>query len=231
MGDYLPGKNKKFHVKKEWYTYLASIAGDTPVVFRNSYQRPSVYSFYTGKQATSINGIYYRKTQYDIWPFEEELFGKEVILVTNVNDPQSVRYTFPDDKKIYLNRASSFFAVQKLEIDYHLEPLTVMQAGDTVTLTAEIYNPYPYPIDFNVPYFPVTFHVMFVKSGNDMTVAPATINPAIAKLSSGERRTVDVTFEVPDICSRKYKFAITLGAGVQQEAFNSAITTVFVLEK
>ena len=231
MFDYLPGKMKKFHGKKVWYTQMASIAGETPVVFRNSYQRPSVYTFYTGKFATSINGIYYRQTQYDIWPFEEELFGKEVILVTNNTDPLSKTYLFPENKKIYLNRTASFFAVQKLEVEYALEPLTVMQARDTMTLKAEIYNPYPYAIDFHVPYFPVTFFVMFVKSGNDMTVAPATIQPSIEKLAPGERRKIDVIFEVPDICSRKYKFAITLQAGVQQEAFNSAITTVFVMEK
>ncbi|HEY3386468.1 MAG TPA: glycosyltransferase family 39 protein [Saprospiraceae bacterium] len=231
MFDYLPGKMEKFHGKKEWYTRMASIAGDTPVVFRNSYQRPSVYSFYTGNPATSINGIYYRQTQYDIWPFEEELFGKEVILVTNVNDPLSTEYIFPKGKKIYLNRSSHFFAVQKLEIEYALDPLTVMQAGDTVTLDAEIYNPYPYKIDFHVPYFPVTFNVMFVKSGNDMTVAPATVSPAIDALAPGEKRKIAVTFEVPDICTRKYKFAITLQAGVQQEAFNSKITPIFLLEK
>jgi len=231
MFDYLPWKMKKFHGKKEWYTHMASIVGDTPVVFRNSYQRPSVYTFYTGNPATTINGIYYHKTQYDIWPFEEELFGKEVILVTNVNDPLSTEYIFPLGKKIYLNRSSHFFAVQKIEIDYSLDPSTVMQAGDTVTLDAEIYNPYPYEIDFHVPYFPVTFNVMFVKSGNDMTVSPAFASPPIDALAPGDRRKINVTFEVPDLCTRKYKFAITLQAGVQQEAFNSRITPIFVREK
>jgi hypothetical protein len=229
--DYAPGVLKKFHGKEEWSKHLAEIAGDTPIVFRNSYQRPATYSFYTGKHATSINGIYYRQTQYDIWPFEEELFGKEVILVTKINDPLAREYTFPKGKKVYLHRSAHFFAVQKLKINYSLAPLSVMQAGDSITLDAEIYNPYPYEIGFHEPYFPVTFNVMFVKSGNDMTVVPAIVFPLIDSLAPGEKRNISVTFEVPDICSRKYKFALTLQAGIQQEAFNSPVTLIYVNEK
>lgn len=228
--DFLP-VHLKFHGQKEWHRYLASIAGDTPVVFRNSYQLPSVYSFYTGKHAYSLNGVYYRHTQYDIWPIEEELFGKPALLVTNVKDPLATRYIFPDGKPVYLHRTDHFFAVQKLQIHYTLEPEAVWHAGDTLRLRAELYNPYPYDIPFDVPYFPVEFHTMFVKSGNDMTITPATISPAIQVIRSGERIPLTLSFEVPDICTRRYKFGITLQAGMNQEAFNSLITPVIVLEK
>lgn len=228
--DFLP-VHLKFHGQKEWHRHLASIAGDTPVVFRNSYQLPSVYTFYTGHTAYSLNGVYYRHTQYDIWPIEEELFGKPALLVTNVKDPQSTRYLFPDGKPVYLHRTEHFFAVQKLQIRYTMEPGMVMHAGDTLHLQAELYNPYPYAIPFDVPYFPVEFHTMFVKSGNDMTITPATTSPGIKVIRAGERIPFTLSFEVPDICTRHYKFGITLQAGMNQEAFNSLITPVLVLEK
>jgi hypothetical protein len=228
--DFLP-VNLKFHGQKEWYRHLAAIAGDTPVVFRNSYQRPSVYTFYTGKPATSLNGIYYRKNQYDIWPFEENLFGKKAILVTNVNDPLATRYEFPNSKKVYLHRTNQFFAVQKIHLRYDMIPLTTMKTGDTITLRAELHNPYPYPIHFNNAEFPVTFNYMFVKSGNDMTVSPVQVSPFPVFLSPGETMPINITFEVPDICPRKYKFGINLQAGILQEAFNSLLTPVCVIEK
>ena len=228
--DFLP-IHLKFQGEKAWHTHLASIAGDTPVIFRNSYQLPSVYTFYTGHPAHSLNGVYYRHTQYDIWPFEQDLFGKPVLLVTNRNDPLATPYIFPDGKPVYLHRTEHFFAVQKLQITYELASGTRMRAGDTLHLKAELYNPYPYAIPFDVPYFPVTFHTMFVKSGNDMTVSSAWTTPVVRLLKPGERIPLTISFEVPDICTRTYNFGITLQAGINQEAFNSLITNVKVLEK
>lgn len=221
----------QFHGQKAWTTILSQKAGDLPVVFRNSYQQPSVYSFYTGKPAIALNNIYYRHTQYDIWPSEETLFGHPALLVTNISDPGAQPLDLPNGKKMYVHEVDHFFSAQKLHIQYELNDETVWHALDTVSLQAQLINPYTYPIDFNFPYFPIACHTMFVKSGNDMTVSPAIIEPPINQLLPGQRIPVNIKFEVPDICTRKYKFALTLKAGLHQEAFSSSVTPVMVLEK
>jgi len=221
----------QFHGQKAWATALAARAGDLPIVFQNSYQQPSVYSFYTGKPAIALNGIYYRHTQYDIWSMDENLMGKPALLITNNKDPGSEALRLPNGKTMYLHPIDHFFSAQKLFLDYQLEKTAVMQAGDTMQLKATLINPYPYTIDFNVPYFTIACYTMFVKSGNDMTVSPATIEPPIDKLLPGQRIPVNIKFEVPDICTRKYKFALTLKAGLHQEAFSSGVSPVIVLEK
>ena len=132
---------------------------------------------------------------------------------------------------MYVHEVDYFFSAQKLKIQYELNDETVWHALDTVQLQAILINPYAYPINFNFPYFSMTCHTMFVKSGNDMTVSPATIEPPIDQLLPGQRLPVNIKFEVPDICTRKYKFALTLKAGLHQEAFSSGVSPVMVLEK
>ena len=66
---------------------IEKIAGDRPVIFTNSYQDASEYSFYTGKFAHTLNNKDYRKNQYDLWDFEERVHGKEVLYVPHFLTP------------------------------------------------------------------------------------------------------------------------------------------------
>ncbi len=218
----------KFHGDRDWSKHIAALAGDTPVIFRNSYQRPSIYTFHTGKPATTLNSIYYRKNQYDYWPFEESFFGKEAILMTNVNDPLAERILLPNGRTEYLHKTSAFFAVQKLKIQYDLFPMSVLKVGDTITLNIVLFNPYPYRIPLQDPVFPVIYNTTFIKSGNDMTITPGKVTPALAEIKPGESIRMKFTFEVPDICPRIYTFGIVLQAGIIQEAYNSAFIPVRV---
>ena len=91
---------RNFINKKQWVEDINKLAGDRPVVFTNSYQRPAVYTFYTGKFATYAWIILaYRKTQYDIWNFEEMVHGKQVLYVPHF---------FNDYYKHHLTKRNSY---------------------------------------------------------------------------------------------------------------------------
>ena len=77
---HLPVQYSRYiHDKDVWAAQVKKAAGGRPVVFRNSYQRASLYAFYTGLPVTSRNNIFYRKNQYDIWDFESRFQGQEVL--------------------------------------------------------------------------------------------------------------------------------------------------------
>ena len=71
----------EFHGNKKWATELKTKASGKPVVFTNSYQRPSKYWFYSGDTSFSLNTYGYRQNNYNLWPIESELQGKQVIAV------------------------------------------------------------------------------------------------------------------------------------------------------
>lgn len=51
-----------------------------PVVFLNSYQRPSKYWFYSGDTAFALNTTTYRRNNYNFWPIEKEWQGRTVFV-------------------------------------------------------------------------------------------------------------------------------------------------------
>ena len=81
-----------------------------PVAFMNSYQKASLYEFYSGSKGFSLNNIMGRKNQYDLWNVEDKYRGQTIMLVPNYtahrfdsikNISEDVRYTFINNFQSY----------------------------------------------------------------------------------------------------------------------------------
>lgn len=83
MYDFLPKgfiRRNEFHNWDKWAGDLSAAAGDMPVVFHNTFQKPSKYMFYSGKFAHSVNYVNYAGKEYDLMIVtEEDLQGKTVL--------------------------------------------------------------------------------------------------------------------------------------------------------
>src|SRR6187401_2510704 len=65
---------------KAWAKTIVKKTGETPVVFYNSYQRASLFWFYSGVPSHSHNWYTDRKSNYNFWPTENNLLGKKVFI-------------------------------------------------------------------------------------------------------------------------------------------------------
>jgi hypothetical protein len=94
IADFLPTdwvRKAELHGWKTWAQQIQLTAGDHAVVFTNSFQKASLYTFYTGKTGISINSVNYRSNQYDLWNWPDSLSGKKVMVVLNWKiDPEDV---------------------------------------------------------------------------------------------------------------------------------------------
>lgn len=70
----------RFHDNKLWAKAIAAKTGNTPVVFYNSYQRASLFWFYSGIPSHSHNWYGERRSNYNFWPTESNLLGKPVFI-------------------------------------------------------------------------------------------------------------------------------------------------------
>ena len=70
----------RFHNNKAWAKAIVTKTGKTPVVFYNSYQRASLFWFYSGVPSHSHNWYGDRRSNYNFWPTEGNLLGKTVFL-------------------------------------------------------------------------------------------------------------------------------------------------------
>ncbi len=223
--DFLPFK-LEFHNQKKWAADIESEAGSLPVVFINTYHRPSVYSFYTGKTSFTLNNIFYRKNQFDLWDYEENYQGKAVTFFIL---PSDSAYIPPIAEKVnnYFMIKETLSSVQKIRINYTLPDAPDFRPQEHLKMAVEITNPYPYPIPFNNE-TPVSMSAIFTKNKYKCRV-PAVPVDSVMALGPGQSVNRIIEFLIPDIPPGTYRFGLGLKTELLPEAFNSHFQNIKII--
>lgn len=77
----------RFHAKKKTVQITKNKFGSDPVIFLNSFQRASLYTFYSKQEAVSLNSFTNRKNQFDLWSSATKYNNKKVRVVLNYIEP------------------------------------------------------------------------------------------------------------------------------------------------
>lgn len=233
--DFLPLHILKteFHNKKQWVKDINNLAGDRPVVFTNSYQRPAIYTFYSGKPAYTLDNLNYRKTQYDIWPYEELFHGKEVLYVPHYfNDYYKAYLTkqiLTNGDSLFVTVFKNFQSLQKECVRLKEDQYSFNTKGSN-TIHLEIFNPYPYPIEFRHKELPVVFQLAFLKDGYMEIKKILEIPGDISELKPGDTLKVDCSFSLEDLPPGEYKIAVCTETGILYDTYNSKFVMAKVSE-
>jgi len=93
--DFLPQdlvKRNEIHGWDKWAADISEKAGDLPVIFHNTFQKPSKYMFYSGKFAHEVSYINYAGKEFDLMlNVEEELQGKTVFQINEYLFQDTIR--------------------------------------------------------------------------------------------------------------------------------------------
>ncbi len=167
MIDFFPSTitvKSEFHKWDKWARQVHEIAGDLPVIFENSYQKPSKYEFYTHKTAYSISSPKYRKSIFDYRNTLNKLQGKKVI--TFFSD------SFPHFDSVQTSRGMEYYRELDNfrlypEIEIHPEKKAyVMEMGKPFSISfimKKKTNDHP---DFEAnPELPSYIYYQFLKEG------------------------------------------------------------------
>ena len=158
-----------FNDKKECYTAIETIAGDRPVVFRGSFQRPALYHYFSGKPSSTLRCYYDRMTQYDLWQFDKDWIGQPV-LVCGIEG--GLAETFEVGKVQFEGHLTEYFqTANRLVTHFQLQgidenTLPEYHRGDTLFLDFSIHNPYKQPIDFHHPEFDMSLKLLFLDTND-----------------------------------------------------------------
>lgn len=82
---FIPNLPTPYHNQTQWADTIANTAQGAPVVFKDTYQLPSMYTYYTNGTAISLNTPAYRRNQYDLWSIKDNLKGKRVLYLDGVS--------------------------------------------------------------------------------------------------------------------------------------------------
>lgn len=143
------GQIKSYYGFKDWANTVKQKAGDAYVVMTDGFQNPSKYNYYTNSlKGFSYDSRFYHRTQFDIWPIEEQMQGKRVLYLNDfksratVDSIKTVHWTW------HLQWIDDFRTYQKVKIETDQNVLTVKQ-GDSIKVPLIIINPYKTTINFD----------------------------------------------------------------------------------
>lgn len=143
------GKDE-FHQNKEWTDTIFQKANGLPVVFVDSYQRPSKYSFYQQEPALGLNTPDYRRNSFNFWPIEDSYFGKSVYVVGDLDNPvfkdKIVAPGFSKKGSTVIPRYYSFMKAEFLNVDNKY-------SSDNINCSFDISIPVEYLAYFQNPSF------------------------------------------------------------------------------
>lgn len=142
--------NTEFHRQGEkYFKSIQKLAKDRKVIFINSYQNASKYSFYTKQKSFSIDDIYYRKNQFDLWNFEDEVKNKDkkVIVVGPKTSGFKDSTKLETGKYIWFKKIDNFNLLAGLKAK--INPVPKLFYHTKGQITVKIYNPYNYDIALN----------------------------------------------------------------------------------
>jgi hypothetical protein len=113
--------------RKAWAEEVAAIAGDRPVFMPNNLREASLYSFFSGKLGIALYTRQEKKSQYELWGYEDSLQGKDVMFLTKYpfkgsttlpnNLKQQLHYAILPSFSSYYNGISTFAAINKRTVD------------------------------------------------------------------------------------------------------------------
>ena len=195
-----------FNGKERRDKAVQAVAGQLPVVFSGSFQRPPLYSFFTKQDAFVLSSIHSRRTQYDIWQKELNYHGKPVFIFSNI-EGKSEQYE-SGGQVFWGYKTDNFQSVNRVKIEYTL-PKKEMYVGDTLNIHFEIYNPTAHDIDFYHAEFPVTCKIAY-RVNRNINVFNGELGKDISILKSGENLRNVFTTVVPELPTGDYMIALTL---------------------
>jgi len=211
----------EFNGREKWVQQIHSITKDYPVVFLNSYQKPSIFIFYSRSPATTINSTAYRKNQYNIWGFDKEFYGKKAAIISHDHDKFAKTFKLSDGKKVYVHFTDKLISAQRLQVQILWKEGTTIERNKEVSVPVEIINHNYYTAILDSKEFPIHYSVGLSDKKNQMgqrilfTIPHKNIGPHAAVQDT-------LTFKTPDIASSQAELSIFLDAGIFGDNFRGS---------
>ncbi len=196
-------------------------AQNRPVMIQNSYMNASMYGYFTNQDSIhSNNTMFSRKSQYDVWRFEERYHNRNICYVTGIaNSEQSKNKFF---EYYYID---TFQAINKLKAIVINDTLT-SKANDSLRFDIEIKNPYTYIINCDTKN-KIVLQLLIQNKKREIIFAPLNILNGIIRPNSTD--TIHISHYTNQLPG-EYKLGVCIKYGFIDSYSPSNLTKLIVTE-
>ncbi|GAB3918698.1 ArnT family glycosyltransferase [Mucilaginibacter boryungensis] len=146
---------QSYYGYRQWAKQVKQRAGNNYVIFISGFQEPSKYCYYTNSlKGFSYDGREYRRTQFDIWPIEDNMQHKRAYYIMDFRGSGLVLDSFKTARGLWHGIwVDSVRTFQKVDISTK-EHTIKASPGQSIVMDLTINNPYNYPINFKNETYP-----------------------------------------------------------------------------
>ena len=127
-----------YHGREEWAADIARVADGDVVVFENNLREAPLYVFYSGQPGLTLYPGEWKKSQYEIWRYEDSIQHKPVLVVKpKPFDNSKALKTRMGETEFYL-KISDFTSYQNIVME--LEERYIRAESDSLLLPLILFN-------------------------------------------------------------------------------------------
>ena len=204
------GIRSDFH-NSTWVKPLRAKAEGKPVFFENSYRDASKYAFYSGEKVYAFTNVDYRKSQFDLWNWEQDLQNREAFVIVNqMWECQACELDTMGWRVIRKVKAKNLQVYSKLRINWTPPKMWRLKQKEETSIELEIENNYPFPVKIEASNFPLEISVFFLDQGALFAAQKLSLRPEVGTLEPGLNQLTG-RFVVPDSLQTQYEYQMGFG--------------------
>jgi len=130
-----------YHGRKLWAEDIMAIAGTKPVVFETGYgalREAPLYSFYSEGTGIAFYPGGWKKSQYQVWNYEDSIQSEDIILIKSSQFDGSREIRTRMGKSIHYKEIDNFTSLNNIRIVYDIKD--VFYKKDSVIIPIQIIN-------------------------------------------------------------------------------------------
>lgn len=206
-----------YHGRKDWAKEISAVADGRPVFMTNNLREASLYSFYSGEQGVTLYTRQEKKSQYELWGYEDSMQGKEVMFVAKNEFKGSNRLKNNLQQNLHYSFLPAFTSY------YHnvFIQATITQQNDSIAASLNITNHRSTPLQFYKGLNGETTTLIFSLEKGKTIVRADILEHLIDTVPPSGSITKEVRFKLGDLQAGDYNLYFGIRNGILPDAILS----------
>jgi len=217
-----------YHGRKLWAEDIETIAGERPLVTEDGprgYKEAALYSYYSGNLGIALYAEEYRKTQYQIWNYEDTVQLSDVILVKRLAFEESEELHTRMGKLIHYKEIDDFSSYQNIKINWNVE--NIVQERDTVRIPLEIINHRMNPLQFTSN---IRIYSLFKNKAGKLFEFERPLN-FLCPVPAGDTAKINFSFSSKELNEDNYSVIFGIKDGILKPSVNSRRKKLLIVDR
>jgi hypothetical protein len=210
-----------YHGRREWAKEINHLAGNSPVIFENNFRESSLYAFYSGQTGVALFSGENRKTQYDLWHFEDSLQNRNVFLFKRDSFPGCSVLPTSLHKKYYYTKIGHLRSYYNIPMQVNFPK--AVEGNSKLQISISITNTRNEPLTFALDEAgsqPILFYRIIGQ--NKIIDKDLMILSSDDTIMPGDTKLINAIVDISTPGKGKYNIAFGFRNSPMQDSFNAA---------